>query len=111
MKPVVITGARGYIGSALVRRLAGEGCALRLVSRSIVVPTGTTNAAIDHIRADLRDTAGWSALLADAKAVVHLSSRTDLRAAEADPVGDDDINIEPFARLCRPRAVPQRRSP
>lgn len=101
MKPVIITGARGYIGSALVRRLAGEGCPLRLVSRSIVAPTGATNAAIDYIQADLRNTASWSAMIADAKAIVHLSSRTDLRAAEADPDGDYDLNVEPVRALVR----------
>jgi nucleoside-diphosphate-sugar epimerase len=101
MKPIVITGARGYIGSALVKRLTGEGCALRLVSRSTVAPTGKTNTAVKHIQADLRDTAEWRALIADAGAIVHLSSRTDLRAAEADPTGDYSLNIEPIHALVR----------
>ncbi len=57
------------------------------------------DAKIDYVEADLRDPQAWSRLLNGADAVVHLSSRTDLRAAEADPVGDEDINIEPVRAL------------
>ncbi|HZP76305.1 MAG TPA: NAD(P)-dependent oxidoreductase [Pseudolabrys sp.] len=102
MSTIVITGARGYIGSALANRLAGEGHTLRLVSRAPdaprVVPSG---ALIDNLVADLRDEASWATLLDGADAVVHLSSRTDLRAAEADPVGDENINVEPMRALVR----------
>jgi UDP-glucose 4-epimerase len=38
-------------------------------------------------------------LLRDADTVVHLSSRTDLRAAEADPADDEDINVRPVRAL------------
>ncbi len=101
MKPIVITGARGYIGSALVKRLTGEGRALRLVSRSAIAPARKAGAVIEHIQADLRDAASWSALVAGARAIVHLSSRTDLRAAEADPAGDHDLNVAPIRALVR----------
>jgi nucleoside-diphosphate-sugar epimerase len=37
----------------------------------------------------------------DVDAIVHLSSRTDLRAAEGDPAGDDSMNIEPVRALVR----------
>lgn len=101
MKPIIITGARGYIGSALVKRLTGEGRALRLVSRSAITSAGKADAAIKHIQADLRDTASWNALIAGACAIVHLSSRTDLRAAEADPAGDYNLNVAPIRALVR----------
>jgi nucleoside-diphosphate-sugar epimerase len=103
MSTVVITGARGYVGSALARRLASEGHSLRLVSRAPsavrVNPVGA--AKIDTITADLRDERAWSSLIDGANAIVHLSSRTDLRAAEADQVADDDINVEPIRALAR----------
>ncbi len=97
----VITGARGYIGSALAKRLAGEGHALRLVSRSGTAPyiEAARGAKIDYCEADLRDPRAWSRLLKDAAAVVHLSWRTDLRAAETDPEGDKEINVEPVRAL------------
>lgn len=97
MSTVVVTGARGYIGSALAPRLSADGHALRLVSRS-------AGAEGHYEQADLRDDAAWARLIDGAAAVVHLSSRTDLRSAEADPAGDEDINIEPVRALVRAAA-------
>jgi nucleoside-diphosphate-sugar epimerase len=101
MSLVVITGARGYIGSALAKKLANQGYALRLVSRlPNRAPTVSVQATTCEYRAaDLRDPQNWSELLHDADAVVHLSSRTDLRAADADPAEDDDINVRPVRAL------------
>lgn len=92
MSHIVITGARGYIGQALAQRLAREGHELRLVSRA----GGST-----YMQADLRDDAIWSQLIDGASTIVHLSSRTDLRSAEADPAGDEGINIAPVRALVR----------
>jgi nucleoside-diphosphate-sugar epimerase len=99
-KPVVITGARGYIGSALAERLERAGYALRLVTR---VPSLGLAASTRDMRtywaADLRDCNSWADLLRGADVVVHLSSRTDLRAAEADPFDDEDVNVRPLRAL------------
>ncbi len=94
---VVVTGTRGYIGSALSQRLAAEGHRLRLVSR----PSDIAPAEADHVQADLRDDQVWSSLIEGATAIVHLSSRTDLRCAERDPAGDEIINVEPVRALVR----------
>lgn len=104
---VVITGARGYIGSALTQRLARQGYALRLVSRSANTPRldAVSNEGVEYLAADLHNEGTWKELMAGADAVVHLSSRTDLRAAEADPAGDDEINVEPLRALVRAAAA------
>jgi len=107
---VVITGAQGYIGTALAKRLVRDGTALRLVSRSphaarFIAPP---EAKIEHIAADLRDPRSWAGLLDGADAVVHLSSRTDLRAAEADPAGDEEINVAPLRALAQAAAKSSR---
>jgi nucleoside-diphosphate-sugar epimerase len=104
MKPVVITGAGGYIGAALARRLAGEGRAPCLVSRPSSTTVSPGGSAVEVIRADLADEAVWSRLLRGAAAVVHLSARTDLRAAEADPAGDEALNVVPVRTLVRAAA-------
>jgi nucleoside-diphosphate-sugar epimerase len=107
MNTVVITGARGYIGRALATHLASEGHALRLVSRSPAAPRldAPCDAKIDYVEADLRDPGAWSRLLSGVAAVVHLSSRTDLRAAEVDPADDEDINVGPVRALVQAASV------
>lgn len=99
MRKVVITGARGYIGRALVDRLDDEGRPLLLVSRGVETPLLSRERAVEWVQADLRDPRGWLALISDAAIVVHLSSRTDLRVAEADPARDQDINVQPVRAL------------
>jgi nucleoside-diphosphate-sugar epimerase len=100
VKTAIITGARGYIGSALAEKLGREGYALRLVSRSPTsISTASSQGTREYRAADLRYPESWSELLRDARLVMHLSSRTDLRAAEADPAADEDINIRPLRAL------------
>jgi nucleoside-diphosphate-sugar epimerase len=101
LKTIVVTGARGYIGSALVKSLADQGIALRLISRSAVGSSGGPVKHAEYVQADLREEKSWRNLLQGADAVVHLSSRTDLRAAEADPAGDRVLNVEPIRALVR----------
>jgi UDP-glucose 4-epimerase len=102
MSTVVITGARGYIGSALAKSFSSQGCALRLVSRA-AIPRNSDRASgtIDHVQADLRKEQSWQTLLDGADAVVHLSARTDLRAAEANPQENRELNVEPVQALIR----------
>ena len=59
----------------------------------------SVQAACECRAAELRDPRSWSDLLRDADVVVHLSSRTDLHAAEADPAEDEDINVRPLRAL------------
>jgi nucleoside-diphosphate-sugar epimerase len=103
MNTIVITGAHGYIGSTLAAKLAGDGHPLRLVSHSAEASRLATSstANIEFCVTDLRKPQDWSRLLDGAGAVVHLSWRIDLRAAEADPAGDHVLNVEPVYALVR----------
>jgi nucleoside-diphosphate-sugar epimerase len=49
--------------------------------------------------ADLRDPQDWARALSGAEAVIHLSSRTDLRAAETNSQEDHELNVEPVRAL------------
>jgi nucleoside-diphosphate-sugar epimerase len=100
VKTVVVTGARGYIGSVLAERLEREGCAMRRVSRwANSAAAAPARGTFESRAVDLRDRQNWIELLRDADVVVHLSSRTDLRAAEANPADDEDVNVRPVRAL------------
>jgi nucleoside-diphosphate-sugar epimerase len=100
MTAIVITGAHGYIGTALARFLAAQGRALRLVSRpSATPPQAPAGDHVTRIEADLGDAAAWAKLMRGASAIVHLSARTDLRAAEANPEEDEILNVRPVRAL------------
>ncbi|MGH6792545.1 MAG: NAD-dependent epimerase/dehydratase family protein, partial [Methyloceanibacter sp.] len=93
---IVITGASGFIGTSLSHMLAARGTALRLVSR---FPRRAALGPIEHVAANLEEERSWDEIIADATAVILLSARTDLRAAEADPLGDERINVVPVRNL------------
>src|SRR5258708_38940290 len=80
--PIVIVGAGGFIGRALVARLAERGAPVSaVVRRAVAVPRGVTLHAIGDITA----ATDWSPLLHGARAVVHLASR-----AHAPPGADQE---------------------
>lgn len=76
MKPVLITGATGFVGAAVARALAARGLPLRCVIR-----TGTADRLPDGVKAEVvetpdlfAETAGWwRDHLADANMAVHLA--------------------------------------
>jgi nucleoside-diphosphate-sugar epimerase len=96
---VVVTGARGYIGSALVPFLRARGYTVRCVSRSSSPSRGDPADGTEYMTADLRRAEAWQEALSGVGGLVHLASRTDLRAAEADEAEDSEINVQPLKAL------------
>ncbi len=70
--PVVVTGAGGFIGRALVERLVGRGTPVIAVLRQAAA---LPEAAEPRVLGELTAATDWSPLLARARAVVHLASR------------------------------------
>ena len=70
--PIVIVGAGGFIGRALVARLAQRGAPVTaVVRRAVAVPPGVAL----HTIGDITAATDWAPLLGGARAVVHLASR------------------------------------
>lgn len=100
-KRIVITGASGYIGTALMQRLWNTACEIDLVSRrSINAPQPSNGVArIRNTWADLTQSDTWDAILAEADIVFHLSAQTNLYFAEEHPQQDAKMNVEPVRQL------------
>jgi nucleoside-diphosphate-sugar epimerase len=75
----LVTGANGFVGAEIVRRLRAQGAAVRLAVRT---PTGTADeVAVGDIGAET----GWSTALAGVDRVIHCAARVhqmDDRAAD-----------------------------
>jgi UDP-glucose 4-epimerase len=70
---ILVTGASGFVGRALVRRLLADGHSVRAASRT---PLASPQAGVDWVRSpDLAPEADWRGLLDDVEVVVHLAAR------------------------------------
>lgn len=107
MTRVLVTGANGFVGSALCERLSAQGTAVRAVARtgspsrkySLSVPTvgvGDIHAGTD-----------WSVALAGATHVVHLAARVHVvREVARDPLADfRAVNTAGTVNLARQAAT------
>jgi predicted dehydrogenase/uncharacterized protein YbjT (DUF2867 family) len=70
----VVTGAGGFVGSRLVRRLAEEGVAVRAVVRREAVPAALRHERVEIVLADLGDASAVSRALDGAVAVHHVGA-------------------------------------
>ncbi len=82
---VAVTGAGGFIGSALVRALLGRGAQVR----ALVGPPGQETFELPEgviaLRADIEDRALLSRLAGDAKVAIHLAGPPSVAASFDDP--------------------------
>jgi nucleoside-diphosphate-sugar epimerase len=82
---VLVTGASGFVGRVLVRRLVADGRPVRAAVRSGTAPLlpGVERAVVGDIGPDT----DWSTALTGATAIVHLAARVHvLREQSADPL-------------------------
>jgi UDP-4-keto-D-QuiNAc 4-reductase len=87
---ILVTGAGGFIGRALVERLASRGTpVIAALRRRTALPRGVEPRLIG----DLDARTDWPALLRGARAVVHLASRAHAPVAEARRSIEDEAAI------------------
>lgn len=106
---ILVTGARGFIGSALVKRLAATDCVLIRASRKSLDPLAGHMAACETLIGDPSDSAFWRQAIGEASAdlVFHLAGQTSAYVAEDEPETDDRANVAPVRHLieaCRSTA-------
>src|SRR4051812_35801595 len=92
-KTIAVTGAAGFIGGALVRRLANVDCAIIRVSRRESPPVaGSPVATISDLRGDVADRAVWDRL-GHADVIFHCAAQTSAAVAAQDPSQDFRSNV------------------
>jgi nucleoside-diphosphate-sugar epimerase len=100
---VLVTGANGFVGTALCDALLRRGYGVRRVLRS-----GTHAIADDVVVGDIGAAPEWAAVLAGVEYVVHLAARTHVmeKAASRDLSEYRRVNVEGTRRLaqCAARA-------
>jgi nucleoside-diphosphate-sugar epimerase len=108
---ILVTGARGFIGSALVKRLAATDCVLIRGSRTPLDPISRRQATCEALIGNPSDPEFWRQAINEAGVdlVFHLAGQTSAYAAEADLDADDRANVAPVRHLieaCRAAAHP-----
>ncbi|MGD9782727.1 MAG: SDR family oxidoreductase [Kiritimatiellia bacterium] len=92
---VLVTGGAGFIGSNLVRRLAGRGARIRVfddLSTGRLENLEGLDAAVEFVRGDLRDAAAVRDAARGARHVFHVGALASVQASVDDPATTHEIN-------------------
>lgn len=108
-KTVAITGASGYLASALTAALRNTPAHILRISRRDLPPIPGT----ETLRADVREDGCWEVILSKADVIFHLAGNTSVYAAADDPADSLGSTVLPITRLVhaarsagyRPRVV------
>jgi len=101
---VLVTGANGFVGSALCARLPKDGTSVRAALRSLnSQPDGTEAVAIGSISSET----DWTSVLRNADQVVHLAARVHVMNDKSpDPLAEfRRVNVEGTANFARQAAA------
>jgi nucleoside-diphosphate-sugar epimerase len=99
---VLVTGAGGFLGTALVDRLAQAACTIRRVhrpGRPPDAPREQSAARFDDREGDIRDLQTWLDCVPGADIVLHLAAQTSSYVAADDPGADLTANVVPVLHL------------
>ena len=84
---VLITGANGFVGSAVCARLSNSGVAIRPVVRHLTFDASSIH-SLPPVVADLQGDTDWAASLENVSAVIHLAARVHVM---------NDQSLDPLA--------------
>jgi UDP-glucose 4-epimerase len=112
---IVVTGASGYLGDALVRRLADADVQLVRISRNpeklCQLPLASTQVQCHDVVGDIAETSFWRDLFVqfEIDTVFHLAGQTSAYVANENPEQDFGANVAPMLGIlsgCESRTNP-----
>jgi CDP-glucose 4,6-dehydratase len=113
-KPVLVTGAQGFIGSWVAERLLKEGADVLVLGRPSTRPSRFQLRGLDRrcgtVRADLLELSELQRALSEerVRAVFHLAATTTVGAADANPLAAYEVNARGTCTLLEAcRVVPE----
>jgi len=95
---IIITGASGYIASALLRRLPKESLVI-LISRDLSNFQTPNLSSIGFVECDLASENPWKNILKGGETIYHLASQTNIVLSNQDPKKDWLINVKPIHEI------------
>ena len=99
-RTVLVTGGAGFIGSNLVRLLAGRGDRVRILDDlSIGHLEYLGDVPYDLVRAPLSDTEAVESAVTGVDAVVHLAARAGIPDSVTDPLGTFAVNVDQTVKV------------
>lgn len=102
---VLVTGASGFVGGALVRRLLAEGRHVRALSRSAMADLARSGAEV--VPADVADTDAMRAACAGVKTVFHVAARVGIWGPRAEFERTNIGGAHAIVAACRANDVPR----
>lgn len=102
----MVTGANGFVGTALCKRLLASNLEIHAATRS-ASPLPSPDALKQFVVGELDQNTDWMPALKDVDAVVHLAARVHVMNDDAiDPQGEfHKVNVEATANLARQAAI------
>ena len=113
-KTILVTGAMGYIGSALIQRLSGYPCCIVMASRqggSGDWADTSSAATIEGLAGDISEPDFWRCALeaSGADIIFHFAGQNSVYAAAENPTADFAANVAPILNLAEAaRALPKK---
>jgi len=99
-KSVVVTGGRGFVGSAVIGLLHDVDCRIVRIVRHEAAPVARSGrAAVRDVIGDIREAGVWECVLREADVIFHFAAQTGAGEATEKAAADFEVNVGPLVRL------------